>query len=906
MKVRHIFLLIGLFAILIGGCDSAADREVEADIPMAVETGKVAQVYVSNATIIADKIGSEGVGNFDLDLTEVHTFTDNEGNFSLDIPETYRLDDYLLYSKGGTVRDSQGNLIPAFPMLAPKGARNITPMTTLAVLSPALKAKIGEDYDADIAGPEGVRWEIMQLAKSAETVLGVLANKNAPVVTKIAAQFAVLKKLAAAYANPEVDVTDDVQIAEATDDAVYIALTDYTVVSDADMLRNADGITSAVVTGVETVLNAIPNEGVIAEADILPDAEQALGVAVSMLGNYNMLAFDPTTSVIPFPNDLTWATLPEPRTGLVTIDPATASSDAGAALYMAVNSLELRGFSPNAPIAIPLMKNVPLDPESLQENVRIVNLRNLVGTLYVAMGLGANPLEASAESVIAALSQLDENAWAGVQAGLEPYLDNIYDADMKAVQDENYIKVFPLKSLDADCPYLVVILDNIYDTNGFLLREPTYYKFLKSENELTAGASAALEPIRKSYEPVYNYYLRTLGIGKDDTLEIFTFATADKTLSLGDFAQIGAYLAGAGDMSGITGLNYSGITGEYSAIDAGTDQLLALMESGTLPVPFVNPDSTFMSFDIATLQITPPDMLRVPYVVYNGETYSDTVVIFQHGLGRVKTDAVGLPDMGLPVLAMDFPLHGDRAAGDNDGAGYFTGDIARSRVNIYQSLFDMTMMLKNLRSGKFDINADGEADTPENVYFVGISLGSIVGSMFSSFNSEMLDKIVLNVGGGGFAALLDGAMNAEIADVSASMGLERNTTPYFVSLGMMQTLFDPADPMNLVRSDFKDKVIIQTAHKDTFVPNMCNEIQANAIGHPESVNLPTFDAPASPYPGWYHFGGQPDKADNWIKHGFLMDPSLGGYPEIPEGVLDPIYLEDANQLAREQLVNFFK
>ena len=111
------------------------------------------------------------------------------------------------------------------------------------------------------------------------------------------------------------------------------------------------------------------------------------------------------------------------------------------------------------------------------------------------------------------------------------------------------------------------------------------------------------------------------------------------------------------------------------------------------------------------------------------------------------------------VVAQDDPVtngtdtNGTSEAGENDtseadtadradpdaeysGAGYFNASIdgmAQNRINMYQSYYDMTVLLRSLKYssdpttqggsivGKFDINKNGSKDTPDRIFFVGNS-----------------------------------------------------------------------------------------------------------------------------------------------------------------------------------------
>ncbi|MDM8515320.1 hypothetical protein QUF76_03915 [Desulfobacterales bacterium HSG16] len=932
-KMSRILLSACLLAALVYGCDSSSDRHYETEV-MVTESGKLAQVYVVDAMVIADKIAANNLGNFGLDAGERHAFSNESGDFHLEVPQNYG--DYVLLSIGGVVTDSKGAKQPAIPMLAPKGAANITPVTTLVAAYPGLESKIGQDYDTDIASSNGVRWDIMQLAKSVETVLCILANKNDPIITDAGGQLAVVRKIAAELAFNDVLLTDDESVSDAFGNAVYLSLVDSTLNHDNDRRNQAEGLTAMITSAVDQVLAGIDNSGVVVEdTELLAKTEQIIASTMSGIGG-TMLAFNPTASIIPLPNDLVWSTdaIPASRKGLVTFDPTTASDMTTAALYVAMNNLNIKGFSPNTLIGIPLTSDVKISSDSLANNIQLVDLKTLAGILYTALGIG-DPTAVSADQVtagvIGGLSQLDAAGWAGIQATLAsaPYAAMIYEHDIKIVQDGNYIKIYPIKPLNPDSTYVVIIVDDkddptddFVDVNGMPVKEPTMYKMLKSDTELT-GAAAALEPLRQNYAILYNYFIKSLNMDKEDTLEIFTFTTAAKTLSLTDFAIMGAAIA-SGDISNLAdmltdGLDYTAITSEFGQMHGAADQFRMAMAGGVIPLPLVdNANSAFTSFDITSLANPSPTPVAVPFAVYNQTEYTDSVLIFQHGFGGMKSNGMGLTDVSLPIIAMDMPLHGDRAPeGLPSGYGFLNPNVGTDRVNMYQTLFDQTMMLKSIRDGQFDIDGDGTADTPDNVYFIGQSMGAITGAGFCGFNSELLDKMIFNVGGANFSIMLDQGTHKEVTDLIDAFNLTRNTPEYFGLLGMLQTLFDPADPVYLANSDFNshpafgEKTMLQAAYMDTFVPNAANEILATIVGHPISnrvqiIDFDGFSAGDNLSPNWYLYGGAPNKTDNWVKHGFLFDTTLDGYPEIPEGFLNQDYLMGAHNASHLQIKGYLE
>ena len=136
-------------------------------------SGKLAQAYVDNATIILDrKLSGSHKGNCTQDAGEGKTHSDPFGVFSISVSHH----DFVICTIGGTYKNSKGDDVPASPMLAPtpdssNSAWNVTPLTTLVTTHPELKNKLDEmgGWNADIASPEGVPGRLLRLAKTVET-----------------------------------------------------------------------------------------------------------------------------------------------------------------------------------------------------------------------------------------------------------------------------------------------------------------------------------------------------------------------------------------------------------------------------------------------------------------------------------------------------------------------------------------------------------------------------------------------------------------------------------------------------------------------------------------------------------------------------------------------------------------
>ncbi|GAB6075583.1 Ig-like domain-containing domain [Desulfurobacterium crinifex] len=602
----------------------------------------------------------------------------------------------------------------------------------------------------------------------------------------------------------------------------------------------------------------------------------------------NGLVFDPFAQEpdsplgIPFPNDIIWTSseTKADEENYVYLDPSTTEDPGTRALYEAINQLKIKGLSPNTPILIPLMDSIQLDMESLNGNLKIFDLTALA-------------LCPSDNTFCSLIDQTDR---------------------LEVIQERNYLKLYPIKPLEAGHRYAVVLINGIKDVNGNPILPPQAYNKLEEDGKLDElyGALSKIDP----------------NLNKDTILEAFTFTTADKTLSVFDLGAIKSYLEalsqGENTTLTISGISYSEIENDYRNFDsenttlsplygvfkliANNSNLKALISTGKFPAF----DITKLSELLTKVKLEEPfdidDYVKfIPVYFGNRDLYNGTVYIFQHGLGGSKERVEALlQDIQLPVIAIDLPFHGNYTKlTENstfecgEGKCFLTSNVAQDRLNIYQSVFNLRLLELLLRNGFYDLNGDGNPDSANTVNFLGISMGSIVGSIYANYGTP--DKVVLNVGGANFVSITDRATNQLIESLLESTGAKKNTNKYCMLLGIFQLILDPADPLYIGETK-SDRTIIQTAYNDTVVPNVSNEALAKKVGFDsyQSIELPDPDNPPADLPGWYMFGG----GENWVNHAFLLHTEVENYPEA-EGHLDVEFLQKAQKAAREQINNFF-
>ncbi|MDY0131499.1 MAG: hypothetical protein RBR53_02415 [Desulforegulaceae bacterium] len=825
----------GLLAVLISlmlmtGC-SDHDHSTA-----GVESGKVIQGPVKGATVFLDINGDRK-----LNQGEPSVKTKDDGSYTLNIPKGK---EGLICSVGGALSNTGA---AALPMLAPRDSGNITALTTLVAINPGLKATFGPRWNSDPyeviekKEPNGtitryVDGSLLQV----KFVIEILQSALASAGTANFDQFSAMTLLAGELLDKNIKY--DIEIKAAVT-AFLGKLKERGLIDDA----KAMAIQSMAFAAIEAIDDKVKPE----------ELEKVAKAAESKKFSRYGVNFSPPTA-LPFPNDLAWAS----SGGKVVLPISDDTPADKKVLYTAINKLENEGLSPNTPISIPLTSGAELVPEDIQPAVKIFNLSSFTPV-----------------------------------------------TDFTVAQDNEFIKIYPTKPFDGGTQYAVVLQKGIKvkGLEGVELGTNPVFEMIKpSFEEGLPDVFAALQPLKDKYERLFfglaNYEVISGGhissIPEDEILMLSTFTTAEKTLSVTDFATILVTVTGGADPDSMTieGLEYSSLTSEYGSM-LPTIPLKVHGNGTTIPSTIGVEGDFFKSWNVSSLSnlykgLIPVDE-RVQYKIFYGDKFTDSVVVFQHGLGREKNDGAALAGLGYPVMAMDLPHHGDRV--DPEGGGFLTSNLPMNRINLYQSFYDMSVFVQGIKSGKFDIDGDGTPDAPANIYFAGQSMGSITGSVMAKYNPNYLDKVVLNAGGANFAAILDTAKNASLAGLVKSLGIEKNTIEYFTTLGVLQLIMDPCDPAYLAKdlTTNVEDTIFQFAYKDTVVSNVSNEIFANVAGAEAKVELTEFSTPADfENNKAYVFGGKADKKDNWIPHGFLLSPGTENYPEAKE-FMDDSYITDA-------------
>lgn len=514
--------------------------------------------------------------------------------------------------------------------------------------------------------------------------------------------------------------------------------------------------------------------------------------------------FDLTAGILPFPSNLLFKDSTDGTLNIPVANPTDFSNP-----QVALNALD--GFSTVAPISTRFSSAI--DPSSLTAaNVRVfeVTLSGIAGAV-----VAINRELAFGTEFLPTLSTVDPT--------------------------KSTLVILPTRPLKPRTSYLVMLSDGIKGANGFNPQTSAHYLIAKTPNSLLGTPAAALEPVRQ----LVNFQetaLANLGVPKEQIILSWTFSTQ----SIGNVLTTARTLA-----TGSSVINPAPVGTTANLLPPGASPGVADVFVGSLTIPYylanasagpTAPLSTFWqgvggsnltflnSTPVAKSNETIPLLVTLPNA-FSGQVKPATgwkVAIFQHGITSNRTSMLALADTmaraGFAVVAIDLPLHGlpvghplrltpertfdldlvNNATGapgpdgiaDSSGTHFINlSSLLSSRDNIRQGVADLFALTKSLPA--MDVDGGGADFDPAEVYFIGHSLGGMVGSVFLA-QEPTVKSAVLGMPGGGIAKLLDGSASfgPRIAAGLAAKGVVKGTADYESFLGAAQTVIDSGDPIN--------------------------------------------------------------------------------------------------------------
>ncbi len=415
--------------------------------------------------------------------------------------------------------------------------------------------------------------------------------------------------------------------------------------------------------------------------------------------------------------------------------------------------------------------------------------------------------------------------------------------------DGKTVIITPLAPLNAKTHYMVALTRGIQSTDGRIVAPEATYLIAKRTTALVDGSgssqvatlsdaqAAALEPVRQLTN-AQEAALAGQGISSDSVVLSWSFSTQ----SIGDVLS-----TVRSNATGTSAIDPTSI-GDTTML-LGTPASATNFYAGTLDIPYyltnndtpadINPLNKFWqgagNTNLTQLNTTPiaTSTETIPLLVSVPKSGSAPwpVVIFQHGITSDRTAMMAIADAlasaGFAAVAIDMPLHGlppssplhypgiertfdldlvnnsSGAAGpdgtaDSSGQHYINlRNLVVTRDNVRQSTADLFALYTALSTMDFDGDSGADFDT-SNIYFVGHSLGAMVGIPFLALEPGVKDA-VFGMPGSGIAKLLDGSATfgpiiaAGLADAA---GVIKGSADFETFMAAAQTLMDSGDPGN--------------------------------------------------------------------------------------------------------------
>ncbi|MDH5786257.1 MAG: Ig-like domain-containing protein [Chromatiales bacterium] len=549
--------------------------------------------------------------------------------------------------------------------------------------------------------------------------------------------------------------------------------------------------------------------------------------------------FDPSNGVIPFPNNLLFSGTTDLTLNIPVTDPADYSDP-----KVAMNALD--GFSTVAPLTVAFSSAIDTTTMVGGDTVRIFDVTLNASGVVTAINSELLPNT----DYVLKLSPADSSNSTLTIHPMRPFPPS---SSYLVTLSRGFTDTLG-NNANPELPYALAKGGTSIVTNQACLAVPgscvsAYSGFTDAEAEqleqlrlLTNANEAQIEG--------YTITADTGGLITDLAASDIVLSWSFTTQSIGN--ALSGLAAGAAPATVVTapsGMTTQGVVPQLPGIadiHVGTIDLPYYLAAPSLAAPtaplsefWKNGSGTFLTpldnTPVATYTQTAPLLMTVPNVG-TMPTAGWPVVIFQHGITQDRTNLIAIADSlaaaGFAAVAIDLPLHGitdgtnplkatnstfpsdvernfgidfvDNTTGDagpdgvEDESGKHFINLANllvTRDNLRQAvadLFTLHTTLGSITSTTLDTN---------NVFFVGHSLGAMVGVPLLNLEPTIQDA-VLAMPGGGIARFLDGSASfgSEIEAGLASAGVLKGTADYEAFLTAAQTVIDSGDPINYASS----------------------------------------------------------------------------------------------------------
>lgn len=514
-----------------------------------------------------------------------------------------------------------------------------------------------------------------------------------------------------------------------------------------------------------------------------------------------------------------------------------------------------------------------------------------------------------------ALSVRPENTTIIINTATGEFVPHFVDLDPRATAGRQAMVLRPLAPLDLTTRYIVA-LQGLKGVGGQLITTPEGFRRLKAFQPLGTSDGGTVEA---RYQDEIFPELRRAGIETAGLQLAWDFTTASAEWQTADVLD--AHAAAAAVTAAVEPVI------EIIGTDETGDNRMEHLVHGTIRVPSVleadEPGAALLRDENG--RVVSEGFHTYPFVAVIPKSAlarqgPAPVLHFGHGFFGKRSEALGgavrniAHESASVVFAIDWI-----GMAEND-IGLLCESVSRhlwktlaATDRLPQAMVNWSTLTSALESSFNDQplfqhpERGGLVFDHTEVNFLGISMGSIFGTVFSAVEPR-IQRTILHVGGASFGHMMSRAAPFAPILFMLDISMEDTLHQQFFS-SMLQTHFDRIDPGFYVRflnqqalpgrERIDRKVMIQMAVADTSVPNFATLLQARGAGVP--LLQSEFESP-------YGFSeitevGPSDSAfviyDTGIDGSFELDPQ-------PQTEKNPIHdsLRNRSEVV-EQMVGFY-
>mgnify|MGYP002843013794 CR=1 FL=1 len=484
---------------------------------------------------------------------------------------------------------------------------------------------------------------------------------------------------------------------------------------------------------------------------------------------------------------------------------------------------------------------------------------------------------------------------------LHPFQADVVASD---AGPETLLTLSPLMALEPSSRYAVIVTDKVTSATGSPLTPTDEMMALLSRQR---PDDPALESLWEYYQDLLWAVENPLKLSRDQVVQLWDFHTRSQEGVVTDVRDIARLAKEWAEDNPPTALQVTRDEGDsendswrrYSFLvdlPYWRSDRFSMIDRGAGGMPYVH--------EVQRIE----GILLLPSNVGPGDTA--TPILFGHGLGtnmlQMITTLRNIDGHRGPYawIWMDWDLHGYRGDGLDDILE-LTGNLNMEgfAATLVQSVSDQ-IILTALAQNFGSVPKLGDVIQPEPVFYLGQSMGSLVGGITAAVNDDIRAN-VLNVPGAGIVNIL---LHGEVID---SIGMrsrldqhiEEAPPPdfpadlgYYVLMTLAQVGADSGDPMNFARHVRREPfdamspppILLQESIGDGIIPNMTSEGLARTIGLP-------MVRPGSP-----GISGV-----DWVESPTCGDPDSGITQIIYSDIAFTAHLALESMPFKEQLLNYF-